>query len=73
MASPVGHGLMGVALYALLQVTWSLPTVWVLALSTGMGLLIYLCAAYLSRSPELRLLVASVADPGTMDRLRSEH
>jgi len=53
---------MGLGLYAALQFTSALPAIWVLAGCTAAGLLAYFGLAYLTRAPELRILVASIAD-----------
>jgi putative peptidoglycan lipid II flippase len=74
---------MGLGLYAVLQIVSLLPTVgrptgvwaasaWVLAACTAVGLAVYLAIAYLFKTPELRILIASVIDrsPSTSDQGR---
>jgi len=66
---------MGLGLYAMLQLVALLPTVgrptgvwaasaWVLAACTVAGLAVYLAIAYLFKTPELQILIASVIDRG---------
>jgi putative peptidoglycan lipid II flippase len=67
---------MGLGLYAALMFGTALPAVWVLAASTTAGLTTYLMISYLIKTPELRILVASIAErvwKAGGSRIGSEH